>query len=241
MAVVAFGPVASGLERNRQAAAALDAARAAALMAREVGREAQDKCLADASKRADECVNLLGASQAEIVAVAQVERALIDLDSGQALAALDELLALAAKDRPVPGAPWTPNTAMIEAAIAETRYKIALMCRQEGDGFQSWSKYAEAAARSYQTLADQPAVGEGERAAYLMNLATCARLIHGGDEASHSLGFPARKTQDCSKKARIWERQRPNGGGGGGNDPKNPAQEETWTRPPEPNQDTKGR
>lgn len=257
----AFSPQLRRLERNRQAAHALESARDALSQVRAAtatpggDRDSQMRLLERAAKQAEKCADLLGKEHAEAAVAAEVERALVDLESGHAFDALKVLTNLEKKDRPNPRSPrdppWTRNTPMIVNAIAETRYKIALMCREEGDGYENWSNDAEQAAHYYQELADHPTTTADDRERHLKNLATCTRLIHGADDSSHSLGFPACKTIDCVRIARTWERPPPSGGGGsggeggggGGNNGGGGGAPDgkPWKEPPEPDENTKGK
>lgn len=242
---VSLSAPSKALERNQQAVTALAESRAAAEKAKQTGSATpeaaalQQALFARATERAAACVKLLEKDRPQDALVASVEEAMTRLESGQAFVALKALLELAGKDRAKPDSPWTPQTPIIERALAETRYKIALMCKEGGDGFEDWSKYAEAAARSYLELAER-APSAKENQAYLRSLAVCTRLIHGGDDATHSLGFPACRTIDCVLIARTWKRPPPGGGGGGSNSPPE-GKKEQWKEPPEPNQSTQGR
>ncbi len=233
-----FTTSARRLEKNQQAVAALDAARQALDQVRAAGPKAQDTQLILAARRTEECVAILEGQQDACAVVAKVDAALVNVESGHAFEALDALILLTDQDRPRPDSPWTNNTPIIENAIGETRYKIAVMCLEEGDGYQIWSKFAEAAARSYQELAEHSTTA-ADKDRNSKNLAICTRLIYGGKEVNHSLGFPARPTPDCVKIARKWTRPPPSGGtkSSGSSNPKTPA----WSEPPEPNETTVGR
>ena len=221
------------LERNQKAATAVAAAREALEAVRKAGPAVTADQLKQAAERAAESINLLeGTQNPGLLMQAKVEAALVDLESGRAFEALNALSLLADEDRPRQDSPWTSSTPVIENAIAETRYKIAVMCLDEGDGYQMWTKFAEAAARSYQELADHSATPE-EKDRHLKNLAICTRLIHGGNDVSHTLGFPARRTIDCVKVARKWVRPQPN--------PKDKPKDDPNPEPPEPNESTEGR
>lgn len=204
------------------------------------GSAEQIQLLADAARLNDESIGTLEGQSADSAVIAKVQRARIDLESGEAFAALTDLIVLSDLDRPTVDSPWTSNTAVIESAIAETRYKIALMCRSEGDGYENWSKYVEAAALSYKELSDRNPT-EREKDDYVKNLAVCTRLLHGRDEDSHSLGLPALPTPNCAKQAREWTRPPPQGGGGsGGKSDDNKEKNEPWVKPPESDETTQG-
>jgi len=239
----AYSPQLRTREKNRLGVETLTAARAALDQAKssKKGSEEQGKLLALAAKLADESASIFSMESADATVVAKVERARVDLESGRAFEALGALMNLSDADRPGPDALWSANTPIIESALAETRYKIALMCRAEGDGYENWSKYAEAAARSYQVLAEKASSsGDTDEEMYLKNLATCTRLINGRDEDNHSLGFPTRPTPDCVMVARRWKRPPPSGGSGSSN--QDPVESPTTPAPPpEPNETTKGR
>lgn len=247
--ILAIGPHARKMRDQDQALLALAAAHEALVAAQNAAVEAptanivetQDELLAVARQRSNEADRLLRTALPEATIQTDVLLALLDLESGRAFDALEALLDIADRDRPHNDAPWTENTAMIQAAIAETRFKIALMCRAEGDGFENWSRFAEEAAHTYRDLAANPLVSPEERKHYLRNLAICTRLLHGSDENSHSLGFPVRSTVDCARIARVWRRPPPGGGGGAGGG-SGAGDVEPWrTPPPEPDQDTIGR
>lgn len=251
LAAAAYSPQLETLKRNRQAEEALASARKAMADLRasaadpKANPEAQSKLLELAARSARECLTLLKAEKPEVAMAAEVELALVELESGHAFDALTDLTKLSDKDRPSADSPWTRNTPVIEAALAETRYKLALMCRKDGDGYENWSKYAETAARSYQVLAEH-AASATEREVYLKNLAICTRLLHGEDDAAHSLGFPARHTVDCVIIARVWRRPPPEGDPDKKKDPKDPNDPNDpkgpWDpSPPAPTKDTKGR
>lgn len=232
----AFSPQLRHLDRNQRAVESLASAQEALAQVKKLGAEAPDALFATARERAEASVALLGGAGAETAVNAQVELALVDLESGRADQALKTLSELAAADGPATGAGWTANTPLIQAALAESLYKFAMMCRKQGDGFDNWSLYAEEAAGIYRELADR---SEGaDREACLKNLAACTRLIHGESEGNHSLGFPARETADCPRIGRLWQRIRPD------ENPKpdpNDDPIEEPLKPEEPGLDSKGR
>lgn len=223
----AFSPQQRRRGQNLQAVAALNSACDALAQAKQPGSDAAG-LFSQAQKSAEESVRLFGSDQPDAVLAAKVELALIDIEAGRAIDALSNLEELVATDRPKADSPWTRNTFLIEAALAEARYKIAVTCRTQGDGYENWSKYAEAAARSYQQLANR--APEAEKAVHLKNLATCTRLIHGGPDSNHSLGLPSVPVPDCPVVLRI--RKRP--------PPPHP-NDEPWQEPQEPDENTEGR
>ena len=241
LVAAALSPQIGRMERHRQASEALQSAREALVQAKDArpasegGEGSPNALFALAMKRASACISVLGKERPDLVVAAKVVMALVELESGRAFEALTLLSHLENEDRPGHDSPWTGNTPLIEEAVAETRYKIALMCKAEGDGFENWSaKYAEPAAKIYQELADRASTAK-EKDAHLRNLATCTRLIHGNDESAHSLGFPACRTKDCARIARVWRRPPPNSP-----PPLNP-DDKPWETPPEPNETTLGK
>jgi hypothetical protein len=238
-----IGPHAAERNREQLAAEKFDAALTALTLARaSVGRSPtpeiraeQDRLLAEAASNAEASMNIYRTIGSSHSIQAEVLLAIIAVESGHAFDGLNELLALADLDRAEGRGQWTANTANIQAAIAETRYRIALMCRAEGDGYENWSKFAEEAAHGFRELAARAGDDTTARERYLTNLAVCTRLIHGGDNALHSLGFPIRSTQDCARVAQLWKRPPPSGGSGR-------SDTTTWQKPPpEPNETTVGR
>lgn len=235
------------LERNQQAAGTFTSVLKSVEQARlssltpDADPNLRNSLLNRAMQDSLACIQLLENDHPNALLAARVQQNLIALESGRCFDALGDLLNLAEADRPSAGAEWTENTPLIEAAVAETRYKIALMCKDEGDGFENWSRYAEAAARGYQDLADH-ATTAAEKKQHLHNLAVCTRLIYGKDETHHSLGFPACRTTDCALVARVWKRIPPPKGGGRA-DKKNDGSPDgiPWVEPPPPTESTQGR
>jgi hypothetical protein len=244
-----IGPHAAERNREQLAAEKFDAALTALTLARaSVGRSPtpeiraeQDRLLAEAASNAEASMNIYRTIGSSHSIQAEVLLAIIAVEFGRAFDGLDELLALADLDRAEGGGQWTTNTANIQAAIAETRYRIALMCRAEGDGYENWSKFAEEAAHGFRELASRAGDDTTATERYLTNLAVCTRLIYGGDDPTHSLGFPTRSTQDCARVAQLWKRPPPSGSGSGSGNSGSGDPTPWRNPPPEPNETTVGR